>query len=293
MKVIIKRLINEIEYIIGKIYTLFYKMSINVMTIDDTIDFMSVPGNSIARFGDGEFMIIDKKGLFGYQVYDDKLRQQLISAVNSEDDNFLVCMPEPLANINKFKEKTKRMWTINIWKNRKAYRKYISAERLYGNSFVSRPYMFYLDKTCCDVWFSKIISIFENKDITIIEGEFSRTGVGNDMFAKTKSLKRIICPPNNAFEKLERIMQEALKIPKNNLILLAIGPTSKPLALALHREGYWVLDIGHLDSEYEWYLKRASERIDLGYKHSAEMSDMSINECDDEEYLKSIISVIE
>ena len=37
------------------------------------------------------------------------------------------------------------------------------------------------------------------------------------------------------------------------LILLMLGPTAKVLGFQLSREGYQAIDIGHIDSEYEWY----------------------------------------
>ena len=86
-------------------------------------------------------------------------------------------------------------------------------------------------------------------------------GVNNDLFDNVKSIKRILCPIVNAFNIYEKILQEALKIKKNKLILLALGPTASVLAYDLYHAGYQVLDIGHMDIEYEWFLRNATQAI--------------------------------
>ena len=116
------------------------------------------------------------------------------------------------------------------------------------------------------------------------------SGVGNNLFAKAKSVQRIICPAFNAFQEYDRILEATKKHGKNRLVLVALGPTAKPLVLQLAKQGYWALDIGHLDSEYEWYLSGKKEKTKSRYKHSAENPDEMIEPCNDEEYKQSIIS---
>ena len=54
--------------------------------------------------------------------------------------------------------------------------------------------------------------------------------------------------------------------PKETLILSSIGNTAKVLAQDLVEAGYRVIDIGNLDMEYEWFLKRVEEKS-LVLKH--------------------------
>ena len=44
------------------------------------------------------------------------------------------------------------------------------------------------------------------------------------------------------------------KLSKNKLILIALGPTATVLSYDLYKLGYHVIDIGHADIEYEWFL---------------------------------------
>ena len=58
--------------------------------------------------------------------------------------------------------------------------------------------------------------IWDERDVLIIEGYFTRCGIGNDLFNNSKSIKRILCPPKNAFLVYEKIINEFknLKLPK-------------------------------------------------------------------------------
>ena len=83
-------------------------------------------------------------------------------------------------------------------------------------------------------------------------------GVGNDLLSNALSVERVIAPSENAFLVYDVILSAVRKYGKGKLILAALGPTATVLAYDLAREGYWILDIGHLDLEYEWFLKNNS-----------------------------------
>ena len=42
--------------------------------------------------------------------------------------------------------------------------------------------------------------------------------------------------------------------------MIALGPTATVLAFDLYKMGYWALDIGHIDIEYEWMLMNVTEK---------------------------------
>jgi len=270
-------------------YPLFKMKKYNIMSISETIDYLSIPGNSIVRFGDGEFLLMSNKGI-NFQEWDPQLSTMLRETINElHIDKLLICLPEPLRSLQNIKKKSKPVWKLNFFINRKMYSNNCSNKYRYGNSFVSRPYMAFKSKREADKVFKKILDLFCDKDILIIEGEYSRSGVGNDLFGKAKSLNRIICPSSNAFRNYNKILEAAKYYGKNRLILVALGPTAKPLILQLAQEGYWAIDIGHLDSEYEWYLNKTEEKTRNQNKHFAESDDTMIAPCTDEDYIKSVV----
>lgn len=290
LKVRTRENFNYIGYCINK---KDYRLPIHLMTIDETLEYMCIPGNSVVRFGDGEFSVMRGGDIGKYQSADAELGKRLTEVFICRQENLLVCLPESLAGVEAYTKRSKKHWVDYNKNNASYYQSIIDFGRTYGNSFVSRPYMIYESKNNCGRWFEKLISIFNGRDIVIIEGTLSRTGVGNDLFSKARSVRRIICPPNNAFKMYNSILDSAYSISKESLILIALGPAGKVLTFDLARKGYWVLDIGHIDSEYEWYRVGAKKKIPIGYKHSAEQNDSLVMNCDDEEYKTSIIRIIE
>ena len=71
---------------------------------------------------------------------------------------------------------------------------YLNAEKVYGNAGISRFYMGLKDKRLSVQILEKLKKIWDKKEILIIEGEFSRLGVGNDLFENAAGLSRLVCP---------------------------------------------------------------------------------------------------
>ena len=96
-------------------------------------------------------------------------------------------------------------------------------------------------------------------------------------------VRRIICPNLNAFKVYNKILTEVISIQKKdliqekNLILVSLGPTATILAYDLHRLGYQAIDVGHMDIEYEWFLRNASTKIKIENKYVNEANEGRIN----------------
>ena len=104
-------------------------------------------------------------------------------------------------------------------------------------------------------------------NIYLIEGEKSRLGIGNDLFNNVKSIKRIICPVKNAFNVYDKIIKEVKKLKENRLILIALGPTATILSYDLYKLGYQTIDIGHVDIEYEWFIRNCTKVVQIENKY--------------------------
>jgi glycosyltransferase family protein len=131
---------------------------------------------------------------------------------------------------------------------------YLDPKRVYGNQGISRFYLGLRDKGLSARILEKLKKIWDEKEILIIEGEFSRLGVGNDLFENAAGLSRLLCPAEDAFAKYDEILGAAKKYGKDKLILIALGPAATILSYDLARSGYWAIDIGHIDVEYMWML---------------------------------------
>ena len=76
------------------------------------------------------------------------------------------------------------------------------------------------------------------------------------------------------------------------MILIALGPTATVLAYDLAKQGYWALDIGHLDLEYEWYLIGEGYSQIPGKYNNEVLGGTEVEELDDADYRSSIIKMI-
>ena len=159
---------------------------------------------------------------------------------------------------------------------------------------MSRPYIDLADKSTVTGYFDRLKSLWDNRDVLIVEGKTTGSGVGNDLFDNAKSLVRIIGPSKNAYRAIDRIESKIEEYGKNKLILLMLGPTAKVISYHLYKKGYWLIDIGHIDSEYEWYKLGAVEKVKLPNKHTAEHNyDQDIVFDHDQVYESQIVATVE
>ena len=267
---------------------------ITVMSIDETLDELIATDKSLVRFGDGEFSLINGNSI-AYQEYQEDLAQEMREILINADkeDNVLVCLPEifEIFKGNFLQNKDSE----NFWKNELDYHgrffQDICKAKRYGSAWISRPYINSEDKSKGVTHFEKIKELFVGKDILIVEGATTRAGVGNDLFNNVRSIKRIICPSHHAFSKVDVIQQAILDYAEGRLILLMLGPTAKILAYRLSRLGYRALDLGHIDSEYEWMQMGAETKVQLKHKHTAEFNfDQGIEFIEDENYNNQIVA---
>ena len=263
--------------------------AIMVKDIDQTLDYIIENQSSIIRFGDGEMDLMLGKSI-PYQVYDENLASRLKEIISLQSDEKLVIgLPNVFAERSNFTPAAETFWKGHLEHHLKDYVELARAD-WYGTTFVSRPYIDYVDKSRSFSQFEKLKQIWKNEDILIVEGVTSRSGVGNDLFDGANSIKRIICPSHNAYSRIEEIQEAVLQYVENRLILCMLGPTAKILSYNLFKKGYRVLDIGHIDSEYEWMKMGADTKVKLHHKHTAEHNfDQDIEFIEDETYNDQIL----
>lgn len=268
--------------------------TVNIMGILETLEYIRDKRISVARFGDGE--IKQMCGIpIGYQEYNEELAKRLKQVITMPDnDKLLVCLPDVFEKMERYRTISALSWKQNLKWYQDCYAEIVTSEKYYGNAFISRPYIDLTDKSMCGKYFQSIKKLFVDEDILIVEGFYSRSGVGNDLFEGARSIKRVICPSRNAYSKYEVILDAIRKYGKDKLILLMLGPTAKVLAYDLAMEGYWAIDIGHIDTEYEWYKMGAKYRIMIGGKHTAEgeSADEDIVLQNDDTYTKEIVVML-
>ena len=263
---------------------------ISVLSIDQSLDYLLEKAASVIRFGDGEMDLIAGRSI-PYQEYNSALSTRLreIMAMESSE-RLMVCLSDVFRGLERYSIDAQNFWKAHLQHHLTDYLEICQAS-WYGSTFISRPYIDLEDKTPSAGYFAKLKKLWQDKDLLIVEGLTSRSGVGNDLFDGARSIKRIICPSRNAYSKLEAIKQAVREHADNRLILTMLGPTAKVLVYDLVQEGYRALDIGHIDSEYEWFQMGASHKVKLSHKHTAEHNfDQDIEFRDDQDYDSQIVA---
>jgi glycosyltransferase family protein len=283
---VFKHSLSAIYPLVIKIYPLPI-----VKSIPETIDKILKDKVSICRFGDGELLYISEKRSLPFQRQDDRLRKYFIKILKSENNNILIGLPIGYHSLNNLKKSSKITWRAIISWTYPGVRKILKKDKTYYNASMTRLYMDYEDISHSGAWFKKVQAIWNDKDILLIEGEKSRLGVGNDLFKNANSVKRILGPAHNAFDQFDNLLNFAKTQLQNHLVLVAMGPTAKPLAYELAIDGFQALDIGNLDVEYEWFLQGATKKVIIEGKYTSEAKGGRIVEdIFNEEYENQIIA---
>lgn len=262
-----------------------------IASIEETIQKIVREGCSVSRFGDGEILLTNNKAI-GFQKADSKLGERLKEVLQSNADGHIVCLSDTFTDIYRYNRKARRFWRTHFFIYGHIWDNLLIPNKQYYNTFVTRPYMDFAQKTQCGKWFHDMQAIWQDRNIIFIEGDKSRLGVGNDLFHNAKSIKRILCPPTSAFDKYDSIVNEAIKQNKDVLFLIALGPTATVLAYDLHKKGYQAIDIGHVDIEYEWWRMNAKRKVKIQNKYVNEAVGGNIVSVAGEEYESQIIAKI-
>lgn len=248
---------------------------------------------SFVRFGDGEFEIMaGKEGLI-YQKYSRVLARRLLEVISSQDDRLLVGIAKNYGNLDIYAEEVAdgiRSYMRD--EIRQFHMSVLQKDRVYYDAYMFKSYFPYKNRK--DTWkrVNMVKRIWDKRDVVIVEGDKTRTGCGNDLFENVKSIKRVLAPTQNAFDKYDEILRAILKIEKDSLILVILGAVAKLLVYDLTKRGYQAVDLGQIDMDYEWYLAGEGHKVPIPNKYVSQLPPAEILDFTDEEYRDQIIMQI-
>lgn len=229
---------------------------------------------SLVRFGDGEFATMEGQIRAKFQTeVDQRLAERLYQVLRNKEEGVITAIADNYGNLDEYTVNSQREIRAYMAPEvRESHMRLLLPGKVYYNAYLSRPYAMYADKEPEKIRekFLRLRCLWEKRDCVFIEGEKTRMGVGNDLFDNAKSIVRILAPAQNAFRVYEALFAAAKQCRKDVLFLIALGPAATVLAYDLAMAGYQALDIGHLDLEYEWYLKGQGGRTEVPHKYNNE-----------------------
>lgn len=266
-----------------------------IMNTTESLKLILENKHSIARFGDGEFNLIRGVDL-GFQKADTTLTNKLVEIFEQRVERLEIGIPDVFEGVSEYNDKVARFWRAYMGMHRGKLIRLIDLDRIYLNTNMTRFWSGYKEKKSVNEIISLYKKIWKDRKVVFVEGELTRTGVGNDLFAEAASIKRILCPATNAWEQYDKILSTilGLNMDQDTLYILALGPTATVLAYDLTQYGFQALNLGHIDIQYEYSLRNAKEKIAIEGKYVNEniagrkVSDSIV----DNKYKNSIIAKI-
>ena len=174
-------------------------------------------GTSLARFGDGELLIMANKDA-RHQRRDSGLAIALMDILN--DSPCLVGAPHT------------RGLRSGYWREfLSQYGYFMDGEKWYGSSFVSRHDEVPWTNEC-----RELLRSFRLGPVPVI--------VAPSFYPTAQIEDHIVCPPENAYDAIDDLEAELTsRLP--NPAILCCGPTATALADRLARKGIWAVDLGN------------------------------------------------
>lgn len=259
-----QKLINGLFFLHDFFYRRLKKPP-KVLTNFETIDLIVKTRCSVSRFGDGEIKLAAGKDI-SFQTAQPLLRQKLQSVLGSDDDRLLVCIPNVFESLSHFTQADGLYWKNHLARYRKHWYRFTPKNKIYGNSFVSRVYMCFNEKEQACAYFDALKKIWDGRDVVLVEGAKSRLGIGNNLFDNAHSVRRILGPVTQAFSQYDDLLAQVRKIEKSALVILAMGPLATVMPFDLLDDGFQAVDLGHIDIEYEWFLRGCREKTPIENK---------------------------
>lgn len=263
-----------------------------IMSIEETVDLIVEKQKSISRLGDADFLLLISERDVSYQKLTPEISNKLKEVLECRDDRFLIALPDTINSTRDCKRISAVHWKMFINNHGKKLEPYFDRNYKYGNSNMTRFYIDSKNKKRAIQLFEKVKTIWHNKDVVIIEGVYSRLGIGNDLLDNSKSVKRILAPHMNAFDIYKELKEYLLQFPKDTLFLFALGPTATILCCELALEGYRAIDIGNIDMEYMWMKMGVTDKTSIKGRFSVETKNTESLDLDSEDkmiYEDSII----
>lgn len=203
--------------------------------------------SSVSRFGDGELRVAIGSSC-KVQERDHKLAKKLKFILQCDEKNLLVCIPRIAGRSDLWRSNYKK---ANFWSRfeRPIFKNLLKPKKKYYSSFITRvdnaPHI------DCEAFWNLWKEVWKGRDVVLLRGN-RRFRENKELMSTAKSFEIIdgVGLPTSSGQIYDVILNRLLKVSKDKLILLCLGPAATALAYDLHKVGYQAIDIGALEMFY-------------------------------------------
>ena len=243
---------NKLSIHRKKIKQLIYiDTDIKIHTNMDTIKKIQ-EGYSIARYGDGEFLMMIKKDMF-YESYDESLKNRLIEVLTQNDnDKLLLGIPNMYFRHDEYASQTFRGKQLyQHWNNNVRLfmpdNMHLFNRKEYYSSFFTQLYA-YPDEDNKMV-ISEIKKVWDNRKVVLYMNDEKYKLLEKIifmMFSNAINVVHEVVPPMKAWAQYDNIFNSVKKYDTDHLILVCCGATATIMAYDVSKLGYQIIDLGQL-----------------------------------------------
>jgi hypothetical protein len=204
-------------------------------------------GKSLARFNDGELGYAFNNWPHRHQRIVGSLARRLRHVYAKDVDGLLIGMPRVLAPDNdSLPDSTvgcQKFWRQRGWQG--LCEKLHKDDRILGSGFVSYPDRHVpredwirFEAFCESLWI--------DRDVCLVGQPKDCDPSHRELIGTARTLSFYPTPPQDAWRKYEKILEELSGSDSSMLFLISVGITGTVLAADLHAAGYHAVDIGRL-----------------------------------------------
>ncbi|HED0491776.1 GT-D fold domain-containing glycosyltransferase [Campylobacter jejuni] len=227
-----------------------------IMDNFETLKYLIESDKSFIRFGDGEYSIMEGKGI-AFQKYDEKLAKNLEEIIMTNHEKLLIGIAREYFYSTRCCHDFVREFCLG-WSamNYKKIKKYIQQDKIYGSTGVSQAYAAYkIDKYDFEKHYVLVKKLLSQKEIVVFCGDKIFNNIKYNILEGISKIEYVYGPTKHAYDNFENLKRKMFEISKNKILIFALGPAGKSLAYEAFKEGYRVLDFGHVFKDYDSYKK--------------------------------------
>lgn len=240
---------------------------LHILNVEESLQYLEKNNVSFYRYGDGEIAIMMGEGI-PFQKYDECLSRRLRELLLEGTRDIKVAIPYYYFNYEDNLIPMIEEFAYAMKTQRRFLMKNCNRDETYLDTSISQIYQSY-EEYNFDSYFQRVEKLFEGKNITLISGGNVLKHLQYNLLDKSNSVEYIVAPDKDAFDEYDLLLEKAIKVPKDRLICVVLGPTAKPLVYDLAKNGYQAWDLGHFLKDYDAYKKkciRNKETITNFYK---------------------------
>lgn len=208
-------------------------------------------GNSIARYGDGEFNLVRGGNC---------VSQRKVPGISDELRMILRTPPKGLlVGIPRLDPRSPKNGNWRKCTHNGHYASYLHPTRRYYSAFITRP-----DSApwiATDAFFADVNSLWKDQYVTFVgNGKRSLTP---EFLMETgaKAVHYVECDYAHTYHRINELEQACLRpmgVEEPRRVLLCAGPTATCLAARLTRHGIHAVDLGHVGM---WWMAHRNEKL--------------------------------